>query len=240
MAIPIDQWTAGTGPLAAGDFVQVFVYRPGTGGAPTPAPVRFLNLRVLELWSDKGLISSLNWNAVKTVIVEISADEAPALQQALSEENVTLVYQKILETPTATLISTPREEKGMPTATVAPGWVDVSIPFAWIQNPIVFPDENDGGFMSRLVIVFKSSENRAGDQSSVSFTSQEFCVTVLSKPVENSPVKIRLKIDDLADYAEAIAAQAGVYLVADPDCMTNNGRIDQTSTPVPGSTATVE
>ena len=229
ISIPIDALTIGTGPLAVGDSVEVFVYETTGAGTPAPTPASFPNLIVARLLSDAGPVSAINWNAVRRVIVEVSVQEAPILEAAVSKENATILYRKLEGTATPTVMVTATETT--PTFTLTPHLTRLAIPVASLQPPNA---SLPAGSKARLVIVVRPGQDAASGTGTptTNTTAQEFCVTVPTGTPQNGSVTpesgsatpesrsltFDLPISDLARYAESITAAAAIYLVADPDC----------------------
>ena len=75
-AIPVNRFTMGSGPLAKDDQIDLRFYIPNA--EKTPVPVDFLVVKVVELYSNQGPITTGNWEAVKTILVEFAADQESA------------------------------------------------------------------------------------------------------------------------------------------------------------------
>jgi hypothetical protein len=233
VTLPIDKLTGGTGPLAIGEYIAVDVYVPAGDDPSLPEPVSFPSLRVAGLFSDTGPVSTINWNAVQEILVEVSAEEAPLLQAVLSKEDARIIYRQIQYTPTPT--ESPTGDETAATVTETPPFTEVSIPVKWFQN--LDPSLEAKG-KARLVVVVRSGADATAEASSTVpvLRAQEFCVTITMPPAtpavtvtpadtaiptahaQDGSVSFRLDLKDFARYAESITAPEAIFLVADPNC----------------------
>jgi hypothetical protein len=227
LPIPLDRFTAGTGPFSPGDYLNVTVHYIGTDGK-TLVPVSFPNMKVTGLMSINGSIAPSNWNAIQNVILEVPADRAVELIQALAKEGRVIAYSRLSDaaTPTPVPADTPIPPTPLSIPTLAADWSYIRLPIDGISNPgqFILDSPQDG----RLVIVYQQVKD-----TFTTHANEQFCVKVVAFLDENgenaravfekknsTQVLISLPIGDLARYGQALAGQVQLYLVPDIGCST--------------------
>jgi hypothetical protein len=191
-------------------------------------PATFPNLKVIELLSVNGAISMNNWNAIKSVVLEVPAAQAPVLLQALAIEGTVIEYSQLSEKATVTPVPTATENPPTPlaTPTILPDWTYLRLPIEGISQLENFnlTEPVDG----RLVVVYKEA-----NETVVFYATEQFCVQVaafLDENGENARITLEkktskellllLRVDDLARYGKAMAGKSQILLAPDSSCST--------------------
>jgi hypothetical protein len=133
LPLPATQFVGGTGPLAAGRFIDLFA---STNAAGTPIPAKVSYAEVSELRTKEGLSASADRSNVDTVILKLPEAALPTVQAILLQKDAKFAYTILAGPATMTPVPTATSPPTPITPTVTPeaGLVYLTLPAANIAS----------------------------------------------------------------------------------------------------------